>query len=457
MDRQAVQERFGIQGNSLAIRQVLDRVRMVAPSEITILIEGESGVGKELIAQALHGLSNRRHRPMVVVNCGAIPEGLIESELFGHEKGAYTGATDQRKGHFEEADNSTIFLDEIGELPLAAQVRLLRVLESGTFARVGSSKQIKVNTRIIAATNRDLGKEVQAGRFREDLYYRLSTVRLTVPPLRERREDILPIFENFLYRFGQQYNAPMKRLDEDAKALLAQYTWPGNLRELRNTAEQTTVLLRNTQVSAQDILPFLRGVTANGNPALAVVHHGANQDFNAAPELLYRLLLEMRVDMHDIKAAIQALATKEGVARYSSVPVSDAYMYDPPLKSVVSEAPLLPPAQTRPASLLPAYAPPPPNAAKEFHAPIEDVVSYDPHDLDEAQEVEETAVSLSLSGKKLPSMQEMEEALIREGLARYKGNRRKTAKALGISERTLYRKIHELGLDHEALAEDDWP
>ena len=269
MDRQAFQERFGLLGDSAALRRVMDRVRQVAPAGITVLLEGESGVGKELIASAVHELSKRRHRPMVIVNCGAIPEGLIESELFGAEKGAYTGSTDRRIGYFEEADNATIFLDEIGELPLAAQVRLLRVLESGQFNRVGSSQTLSTDARVVAATNKDLAAEVRAGRFREDLYYRLSAIILRIPALRERRDDILPIFEHYLHRYGQQYNAARLRLTPPARELLRRYNWPGNVRELRNVAEQAVVLIRSDEITADDLRPLLRGVSASAGLALA--------------------------------------------------------------------------------------------------------------------------------------------------------------------------------------------
>ncbi len=269
MDRQALQERFGILGDSPALRRVLERVRQVAPPDITVLLEGESGVGKELVATAIHGLSKRRHKRLVVVNCGAIPEGLIESELFGAEKGAYTGATDRRTGYFEEADGGTLFLDEIGEMPLQAQVRLLRVLETGQFSRVGGTATLTSDARVVAATNKDLGEEVRAGRFREDLYYRLSTVVLHIPSLRERREDIVPLFEAFLARFSRQYEAPYLRLAPEAAALLQRYGWPGNVRELRNVAEQATVMVRQNPLSAEVVRPLLRGVSASAGLTLA--------------------------------------------------------------------------------------------------------------------------------------------------------------------------------------------
>ena len=253
MDRASIQDRFGIVGESDVIKNVIDQARQVADTDITVLLQGESGVGKELIAEVLHELSTRRHEPMVVVNCGAIPEGLIESELFGAEKGAYTGAVEERVGYFEEADGSTIFLDEIGEMPQAAQVRLLRVLETGRFTRVGASKQQQVDVRIVAATNKDLAEEVQEGRFRKDLYYRLSTVLIDIPPLRERPEDILPIFETFLHRFAQEYNSSRKQLTEDATELLHTYRWPGNVRELRNAIERAVILTKQPEIDAEHL------------------------------------------------------------------------------------------------------------------------------------------------------------------------------------------------------------
>ncbi|MEO1633072.1 MAG: sigma-54 dependent transcriptional regulator [Bacteroidota bacterium] len=260
MDREAFRERFGILGDSDGMRRVVDRIRQVARTEITVLLEGESGVGKELLAQAVHALSSRRHKSLVVVNCGAIPEGLIESELFGAEKGAYTGATSQRTGFFEEANGGTIFLDEIGEMPTQAQVRLLRVLETGQFSRVGSSQVQTTNARVVAATNKNLAESVRRGDFREDLYYRLSTVVIQIPSLRERREDILPLFDHFLHRFTQQYNAQTRRLSDEARELLVRYNWPGNVRELRNVAEQAVVLVPGTRVDADTLRPLLRGL-----------------------------------------------------------------------------------------------------------------------------------------------------------------------------------------------------
>ena len=440
MDRQALQERFGILGDSAALRRVLDRVRQVAPPDITVLLEGESGVGKELIATAIHGLSGRRHKRIVVVNCGAIPEGLIESELFGAEKGAYTGATERRTGYFEEADGGTLFLDEIGEMPLQAQVRLLRVLESGQFSRVGGTATLRADVRVIAATNKDLAAEVGAGRFREDLYYRLSAVVLRIPPLRERRDDIVPLFEAFVARFVRQYDAPPVRLSSEAEALLTGYAWPGNVRELRNVAEQTVVLAQGGTVSAEALRPHLRGVSAG----LALARRApAGGDELRERELVYRALLELRAEMQEVRAALRSLgATESGVGG----------AFGGPSLSDIDDA------------LEVAYEPPdaPPDAADTVFE-VEDAPrgfdrdysdgGYDRGgfrgDLAEGDgaagpSLPDDLEGVLATGLPLPTREEAEAALIREGLRRFDGNRRQTAEALGISERTLYRKIKDI-------------
>jgi DNA-binding NtrC family response regulator len=403
MDRSSVRERFGIIGHSEEVRQVLDRIRRVAQTEITALIQGESGVGKELFAKALHGLSSRRHKTLLIVNCGAIPELLIEAELFGAEKGAYTSSVERRSGYFEEADRGTIFLDEIGEMPLSAQVRLLRVLDNGEFSRVGSSKMLTTDVRVIAATNKDLAREVQAGRFREDLYYRLSTVLIRVPPLRERKDDILTLFEHFQHRFAQQYNTQSKRLDDQARQLLLRYRWPGNIRELRNVAEQSTVLLSGDVLRAQDLRSYLRGVSMDGPDAsfLPVLKSGSgSEEPDRERELIYRALLELRLEIRGMKEQLAALL---GAVRGTSG--SAMVLHRPP------EEDRLPPM-------------------------VEDIIfEIEPESNRTDQEPEEEAP--------LPSLEAAERTLITEALERFKGNRRQTAKALGISERTLYRKIKE--------------
>lgn len=402
MDRASLQERFGIIGRSDAIRQVIDRVRQVARTEITILVQGESGVGKELIAQALHQLSDRRHKTLQIVNCGAIPEGLIESELFGAEKGAYTGAVDRRTGYFEEASGGTIFLDEIGEMPLTAQVRLLRVLENGEFSRVGSSKVLKTDVRVLAATNKDLGREVQAGRFREDLYYRLSTVIIRVPPLRERKEDIIQLFEHFQHRFAQQYNTGTVQLSDRARQLLLRYRWPGNIRELRNVAEQSAVLLDGDSISEEDLRSFLRGVSASQDGFLPVVAGDPkDKEPDRERELIYRALLELRLEMRGVKEQVGALL---GAFQGSST------------KAMVVHR-------------------------DSIRREIQDIVEDIPFEIEADGDVE--SVLEDPVEAPLPSLEDAERKLITEALERFEGNRRQTARALGISERTLYRKIKE--------------
>lgn len=416
MDRASVQERFGIIGSSLALRHALDRVRQVAVTDITVLIQGESGVGKELFAEALHQLSARRHKPILNVNCAAIPEGLIESELFGNEKGAYTGATERRTGYFEEADGSTIFLDEIGEMPLTAQVRLLRVLELGEFSRVGSSSVLKTDVRVVAATNKDLAREVSLGRFREDLFYRLSTVVLQIPPLRERKEDILPIFSSFQHRFTQKYNSTLKRLDDSAKDILLKYRWPGNARELRNVAEQMVVLHKGDVISADDIRSYLRGTAVAGSEhGLMPVPHDSMGDGadSRERELIYRTLLELRTEVYGLKEKIIEMTGRQSASwekpaeeepgRYMIVRDEN----QDPVPSLIEDA------------------------AFEIESP----------GADDGATAEGS--SHATENGELPTLEAAERKLIEEALKRFDGNRRQTAEALGISERTLYRKIKE--------------
>jgi len=481
MDRASIQERFGIVGESDAIKNVIDRARQVAKTEITILLQGESGAGKELIAQVLHELSMRRHEQMVVVNCGAIPEGLIESELFGAEKGAYTGAVQKRVGYFEEADGSTIFLDEIGEMPQEAQVRLLRVLETGKFSRVGSSQQIESDVRVVAATNKNLAKEVQQGRFRKDLYYRLSTVLIDIPPLRKRREDIMPIFETFLHRFATEYNSPMKKLTDEAQDMLTSYDWPGNVRELRNVAEQMVVLLRNEEVTGDDIRPLLRDLddlgglneaSESSSTSLMRVepgtsgrqHQGAQAEGSDVREreLLYRAILEMRMEMSEMKDQIRTLVSNIGVvvprdvversdfpgAYDDFVDVRDASAMDAEsgpesyggdyrsrVKDASYEVDDGPPTAARRSGSPNPREPAPPNG----HSTHSSEASPPDADTETAEENEEP--------DEIPTLEEAERELITEALKRFDGNRRKTSRALGISERTLYRKLKDIDED----------
>ncbi len=442
MDRQALQERFGILGDSPSLRRVLERIRQVSPPDITVLLEGESGVGKELVATAIHGLSSRRHKRLVVVNCGAIPEGLIESELFGAEKGAYTGATERRTGYFEEADGGTLFLDEIGEMPLQAQVRLLRVLETGQFSRVGGTASLQADVRVIAATNKDLGAEVREGRFREDLYYRLSTVVLRIPPLRDRREDIVPLFDAFAARFARQYDARHPRLAPDAADLLRRYNWPGNVRELRNVAEQAVVLVQQNPVPAEAIRPYLRGVSAGAGLTLARRPAGAGDEVRER-ELLYRALLDLRGEMRDIRGYLQRLVGGAGGDSPSPLEptptdLGRAHFNGPDLSPFAEH-------DAFEADHEVAYEPPPvpsPTDAADTLFEIEDLENGQAGAARAAPDSLEDALA---DGLPLPTMEEAEAALIREALRRFDGNRRQTAEALGISERTLYRKIKDLG------------
>ena len=434
MDRQALQERFGILGDSPALRRVLERVRQVAPPDITVLLEGESGVGKELIATAIHGLSKRRHKRLVVVNCGAIPEGLIESELFGAEKGAYTGATDRRTGYFEEADGGTLFLDEIGEMPLQAQVRLLRVLETGQFSRVGGTATLTSDARVIAATNKDLGEEVAAGRFREDLYYRLSTVVLKVPSLRQRREDIVPLFEAFLARFARQYEAPFLRLAADAADLLRRYNWPGNVRELRNVAEQATVMVRQNPLTVEAVRPLLRGVSASAGLTLAA-RPGAG-DSVSERDVLYRVLLEIRAELRAVRAEVGQLRGGDGRAATTEALV---HVPRPEVGAADFEvADLAPCADLGEVEQEVAYEP---RAAASYDAAD---TTFEVEDAPAARRALPESLEDALAdGLPLPTMEEAEAALIAEALRRFDGNRRQSAEALGISERTLYRKLKD--------------
>lgn len=404
--------RFGIIGNAPALNHALNVAEQVSNTDLTVLIVGESGVGKEVFSNIIHSLSARKHNPFIAVNCGAIPEGTIDSELFGHEKGSFTGAVDSRKGYFETVNGGTIFLDEIGELPLGTQARLLRVLETGEFIRVGSSKTQKTNVRVIAATNRELLDHTGIGKFREDLYYRLSTVPIRVPALRDRKEDIPLLFRKFAGDFAEKYRTQSVQLDAGAQQLLVNYPWPGNVRELKNIAEQVSVLSTEKMVNAEAFAPFLpqRKMSVDGSSINlpAVTHFGNHHQENNTTErdILYKLFFELRKDMGDIKSALFELANGRPISNrtgdnYPMSPVSlnrsndDGYSTNP-------------------------YG----NMGPMVVKPISDV--------DEHEEVEE---SLSLTDK--------EKELIIKALRKHKGRRRDAATELGISERTLYRKIKE--------------
>ncbi len=426
MDREVFQEQFGLLGESDAIKQVIDKVMQVAPTDITVLLQGESGVGKDVTARAIHAMSERKRGNLVIVNCGAIPEGIIESELFGHEKGAFTGATETREGYFEKADNGTIFLDEIGDTPKNIQVKLLRVLENGEFFRVGSSKVRTSDVRVIAATNKDLWELVQDGSFREDLYYRLDTVKIKLPPLRDRAEDIIPLFRKFVLEFSSKYDSVFKGFSDEARSLLTSYRWPGNIRELRNVAEQLVVLEKSQFVDAEKLQKYLKGRQHTGSsdnlPILSTGERDQN-DYSGNDkrdrELIYRALVELRADISDIKTMV-------GNLFYAS-------MNNPGMKAL--------PAPTSESFV------------EEFDASeIQDIpigIGSMPTEAGsiDADDDEDSSLRHFLGREEIPSIEETERFLIEHALRKYKGNRRKTADTLGISERTLYRKLDQYGIE----------
>ena len=433
MDTQQIQEKYGIIGESPQIRQVIDKIYQVAPTEISVLLQGESGVGKDLVARAIHGLSNRSNHELVIVNCGAIPEGIIESELFGHEKGSFTGAHEGRLGYFEKADQGTIFLDEIAETPKNLQVKLLRVLENGEYYRVGSSKLKKVDTRIITATNKDLYAYVEEEKFREDLYYRLDTVNIRVPPLRERTEDILLIFRKFVSEFAAKYDSVFRGFSDEARELLTSYRWPGNIRELRNVAEQLVVLEKSQFVTRETLQKYLKGRQQLGStdhlPAVYNREDAEQNDTgNTTPdfELIYRALVEMRGEIGDLKKMLGQFLYNN----FPGGPGEQEVRKQPYLLSAPS-APDTSDAQTSEEELQQELEVPsePAGQGKNSNSdhPHQDVVDF-------------------FNTNDLPSIEETEKLLIKKALELYEGNRRKAARALGMSERTLYRKIDHYDL-----------
>jgi len=426
VDIQDIKNRFGIIGNSPLLNRAIDVARQVAPTDISVLVQGESGSGKEVFSHIIHQLSARKHSPFIAVNCGAIPEGTIDSELFGHEKGSFTGAHEARKGYFEVVDGGTIFLDEVGEMPLSTQARLLRILESGEYIRVGSSKVQKTNVRVVAATNVDVYEAVKKGKFREDLYYRLNTVPLRIPPLRERKEDVYLLFRKFVVDFSDKYRTPGVQLTPDAQELLVSYNWPGNVRQLRNIAEQIAVLEKERVIDAQILRNYLP--EERGTSSLPVfVKDQAKEDFSER-DILYKVLFDMKKDMVDLKKLVVELI-QNGVNPASfdqnSQYINQLYQEVSPVSPqlyVAEEAPTTPTITIHNPTVNSASA----NSSNNF-------VSIDTQD---AEEVEE---SLSLVDK--------ESDLIKKALKKHKGKRKAAAQELGISERTLYRKIKDLNLE----------
>ena len=408
---QAIKQRFSIIGNDMKLNRALEKAIQVAPTDISVLITGESGVGKEAIPRIIHSLSLRKHGKYIAVNCGAIPEGTIDSELFGHEKGAFTGATATRSGYFEEADGGTIFLDEVGELPLTTQVRLLRVLENGEFIKVGSSIVQKTNVRIVAATNVQMQEAIKKGRFREDLYYRLSTVEIHLPPLRERKDDIHLLFRKFASDFAEKYKMPPIRLTEEAVQLLVNYRWSGNIRQLRNVAEQISVLEQKREINSAILRSYLPD---EGNPLPSVVPQASHKegDFSNERELLYKVLFDMKNDLNDLKKLTFELLQHGNSAKVQQENEGLIHrIYGDNRK-----------AETTPAS----YSIIPVSSVEQESHPHEVVYDYE-------EATEETRFSL----------QEQEREMIRKSLEHNDGKRKEAAKALGISERTLYRKLKQ--------------
>lgn len=415
---QAIKQRFGIIGNDTGLNRAIEKAIQVAPTDISVLVTGESGVGKESIPKIIHQLSHRKHGKYIAVNCGAIPEGTIDSELFGHEKGAFTGATQTRSGYFEVADGGTIFLDEVGELPLTTQVRLLRVLENGEFIKVGSSKVQKTNVRIVAATNVNMFEAIQKEKFREDLYYRLSTVEINLPPLRERKDDIHLLFRKFASDFALKYKMPTIRLDEQATQLLLKYRWSGNIRQLRNVAEQISVLERNRTITPDVLRNYLPNTGSN---LPAVVNTSKSEsDFSNEREILYKVLFDMKSDLNDLKKLTMELM-QSGNAK--DVQESNKGLIQ---KIYGNEEDTVIPEEKLEVLSIPQEA-----------TPEIEVIDNTQDKYHFAEEIEEEE-TLSLHDKELE--------LIKKSLERHNGKRKLAAAELGISERTLYRKIKQYDL-----------
>ena len=413
---QAIKQRFGIIGNDAGLNRAIEKAIQVAPTDISVLVTGESGVGKESIPKIIHQLSHRKHGKYIAVNCGAIPEGTIDSELFGHEKGAFTGATQTRSGYFEVADGGTIFLDEVGELPLTTQVRLLRVLENGEFIKVGSSKVQKTNVRIVAATNVNMFEAIQKEKFREDLYYRLSTVEIHLPALRKRKDDIHLLFRKFASDFAVKYKMPTIRLDDNATQLLQKYRWSGNIRQLRNVAEQIAVLEHNRTITIDTLRQYLPD--AGQNLPAVVSSSKSESDFSNEREILYKVLFDMKSDLNDLKKLTMELmksGNAKDVQKDHEGLIQKIYG-DDTTEEETTEVLSIPQQATAEVEVI--------------HEPQEDKYHF-------AEEIEEEE-TLSLQDKELE--------LIKKSLERHNGKRKLAAAELGISERTLYRKIKQYDL-----------
>ncbi len=412
MELQSIKQRFGIIGNATGLNRAIDIARQVAHTDLSVLITGESGTGKEVFPQIVHQYSARKHGAYIAVNCGAIPEGTIDSELFGHEKGAFTGATDSRQGYFEVANGGTIFLDEVAELPLSTQVRLLRVLETGEFIRVGSSKVQKTNVRVVAATNVNVPEAIQEGKFREDLYYRLNTVPIHIPPLRERVEDIPLLFRKFASDFAEKYRMPAISLDDDARRALINYKWPGNIRQLKNVTEQISIIEQSRNITADILLRYLPDFSTTKLPTLYGKKGIDEQTFASEREILYKILFDMRNDVNDLKKLVNDLMTN-GVANIDPQ-IQNAPIYQNLYKSndtIITKTP-----------------------TNQFDSKP---FAQNANDIQDTEEIIEESLSL----------EEKEVELIKKALEKHKGRRKNAATELGISERTLYRKIKEFNIE----------
>ena len=413
---QNVKLRFGIIGNSEGLNRAIDVAIQVAPTDLSVLITGESGVGKESFPQIVHQFSRRKHGQYIAVNCGAIPEGTIDSELFGHEKGAFTGAIGDRNGYFAEANGGTIFLDEVGELPLATQARLLRVLESGEYIKVGSSKVQKTDVRIVAATNVNLTEAIAEGRFREDLYYRLNTVPIKVPALRERSHDIALLFRKFASDFAEKYRMPAIQLTEDAKAMLLAYPWPGNVRQLKNITEQISVIETNREINTEILQKYLPAeISDNRLPMLLGGRGGGHKTFESEREILYQVLFDMRRDITELKKLVNTLMSERGGQPVNTSAPSGMSYY--------------------------------PDNGYNLMAPPQSPISITPVKHGGSTRVDDDIQDTEVFVEEPLSLDEVEKEMIRKALERHHGRRKNAAKDLNISERTLYRKIKEYGLE----------
>lgn len=416
---QSVKQNLGIIGNSSRLNNAVEIALQIAPTNLSVLIVGESGVGKEAFSQIIHKNSLRKDKPYIAINCGAIPEGTIDSELFGHVKGSFTGAVGDRKGYFETVNSGTIFLDEVGELPKATQARLLRVLESGEFIPVGASKPLKTDIRIIAATNVNLQKAIETGKFREDLYYRLNTVPITIPPLRERREDVYVLFRKFVNETAEKYRRPRIDIDETAKEMLMTYRWPGNIRQLKNVSEQIAMLENGPVVSAENIKKYLPDFGLTHLPAVTTIDSESKNSYASEREILFKFMFDMKKDIDDLKKLVNTMATNSG--QFTHTTLVDNVRTD--TDHFINNQVVTVPQEPTQINIVPSTTP-------------TRSTNRDESQITDTQEI--TDESLSLSNNEI--------SFIKMALQKYNGKRKLAAKELGISERTLYRKIKEYGL-----------